>query len=235
MKSTVKTTAAIMATIMAMTCASVTASADSKADILSNEAAYTDKLTGGWEVNGSNIAMSNNPEAKAAFKKATKGLLGVKYQPIAVLGTQLVAGTNYAILVRSTVVSPDAQPEIKVMYIYEDLQGNCEIIGFQTIIGEQLPGGFSANSGKLGMKNNNTVYKTFKKAMKGLVGVSYSPVAYLGSQVVAGTNYMVLCRSKVVYPGASYQWSLVKVNKDLKGKASLVDIETLELGDYSEA
>lgn len=131
-------------------------------------------------------------------------------------------------------VYPDAQPEIKVMYIYEDLEGNAEITGFQTIIGEMLDGGFTANTGKLTPSRNKTVYSAYKKAMKDLVGVSYTPVAYLGKQVVAGTNYLILCRIKAVYPVASPEWSLVTVNRDLKGKASLVNIETLELGERDD-
>ena len=223
-----------MAAIRAMSCTAIPAFADSTADTLSAEEAYTDiPISGGWAVNeSSNVSLSKNPEAKAAFKKATNELTGVSYKAIAVLGTQIVAGTNYAILCRSTVVYPYAQPEIKVMYIYEDLGGNAEITGFQTIIGEQLDDGFTANAGTLAIKKNKTVYKTYKSAMKGLAGVSYSPAVYLGSQVVSGTNYMILCRSRVVYPNAPYQWSLVTVNKDLDGNSSLVDIEALELGNY---
>ncbi|MBP3856005.1 MAG: hypothetical protein IK990_10400 [Ruminiclostridium sp.] len=242
MKNTVKTTTAVLAAIMAMSCTAVPAFAESTSEIPSDYTAYTDTdmmdggsfNDGGWEINGSYIAMSKNPEAKAAFKKATEKLMGVDYQPIAVLGTQVVAGTNYAILVRSTVVYPGAQAEIKVMYIYEDLQGYAEVTGFQTIIGEQLDNGFTANSGKLSLGKNKTVRNAYRKAMKGLTGVSYSPAAYLGSQAAAGTNYMVLCRSQEVYPGAPYEWSLVTVNRDNKGKASLVDIEDLILGDYDD-
>lgn len=234
MKKTFKTTAAILAAIMAMSCASAAASAMYTGEDTEYEEGemhiMMGAVAGGWEINESgNVSLSSNHAAKAAFGKATAGLMGVNYQPIALLGTQVVAGTNYAILVRSTVVYPDAQPEIKVMYIYEDLQGNVEVTGFQTIIGEQLMGGFTANSGKLGIKSNKDVYSAYKKAVSGLTGVSYTPAAYLGSQVVAGTNYMILCRSKVVYPGAAAQWSLVKVYKDLKGNASFLDAETLEL------
>lgn len=230
MKKSFRLTAAAIAAITAISCTSISSfAADTAADFAVNTA-YENMLDGGWSVNGSYVSMSKNPEAKAAFKKATEELTGVSYKAIALLGTQVVAGTNYAILCKATGVYPDAQPEIRVMYIYEDLQGNAEITGFQTIIGELLPGGFSANTGKLTPSRNKTVYSAYKKAMKDLEGVSYSPAAYLGSQVVAGTNYLILCRSKTVYPGAPYEWSLVTVNKDLKGKASLVNIETLELG-----
>ena len=235
MKKTLRTTAAVLAAIAAMSCTTFASFADITPDTVIGSTFADEPIAGGWSVNdGKNLSLSAAPEAKAAFKKATTGLAGVSYKPIALLGTQVVAGTNYAVLCRSTVVYPDAQPEIKIMYIYEDLEGNAQIMGFQTIIGEQLMGGFTANSGKLAFGKNKSVKRIYKNAMKGLTGVSYSPVAYLGSQIVAGTNYMVLCRSKVVYPGTPYKWSLVTVNKDLDGKASLVDIETLELGSMDD-
>lgn len=235
MKKTLKTTAAILAAITAISCASFPSFAEKSQDTAGEEIAAYIPVAGGWSVNeGMDISLSSNPEAKAAFKKATEKLTGVDYKPIALLGTQVVAGMNYAVLCRSKAVYPDAQPEIKIMYIYADLEGNAEITGFQTIIGKQLMGGFTANTGKFSMGKNKDVKKIYKKAMKGLEGVTYSPAAYLGSQVVAGTNYMILCRSRVVYPGAPYQWSLVKVNKDLKGKASLVDIETLDIGTMDD-
>ncbi len=235
MKKTIRLTAAALAAITAISCTSVASFADDTAADYIGNTSYENMLVGGWSVNDSYVAMSKNPEAKAAFKKATEGLTGVSYKAIAVLGTQVVAGTNYAILCKATTVYPGAQPEIKVMYIYEDLMGNAEITGFQTIIGEMSDGGFSVNTGKLTPSKNKTVYSAYKKAMKELDGVSYTPVAYLGSQVVAGTNYLMLCRSKVVYPGASCEWSLVTVYKDLKGKASALNIETLELGKRDDA
>ena len=231
MNKSARLTVAVLAAITAMSCTSIVSFASTRTDTVIEE----NVNVGGWAISsGKSTSLSANPEAESAFKKATANLAGVNYQAICVLGTQLVAGTNYAILCRSTVVYPDAQPEIKIMYIYEDLEGNTEIIGFQTIIGKQIPGGFTANSGKLSLNKNKSVKKIYQKAMNGLTGVSYTPKAYLGSQVVAGTNYMILCRSRVVYPNAPYQWSLVTVNKDLDGKASLVEIETLELGNMDD-
>ena len=39
----------------------------------------------------------------------------------------------------------------------------------------------------------NDVAKAFSKAVEGFTGSTLEPVAYLGSQVVAGMNYMILC------------------------------------------
>ncbi|MGN1423228.1 MAG: DUF4367 domain-containing protein [Oscillospiraceae bacterium] len=231
MKKTIRSTAAAMAAIIAMSCVSFAALADDSYESIDGGAGYVETLSGGWQISGGSNAMNKNPEANAAFKKATADLDGVSYKAIAVLGTQVVAGTNYAILCKATPIYPDAASEVRIMYIYEDLTGSAEITGFQTIIGEMLDGGFAANSGKFSLSKNKGVYAAYRQAMDGLTGVSYEPIAYLGSQVVAGSNYLILCRSRVVYPNAPYGWSLVTVNKALDGTVSLVDINTLELGN----
>ena len=236
MKKSIRFTSAAMAALIAMSCASFSAFADDTSANAADDSGYTEILAGGWEVNTGSTAMSKNAAAKAAFKKATAELEGVNYQPIAVLGTQVVAGTKYAILCKATTVIPDATPEITIMYIYENVDGTVEIDGFHTIIGESGKDGFKANTGKFAIKNskNKAVYSAYKKAMKGLQGVDYKPVLYLGKQNKSGSNYMILCRSKVVYPGAQYEWSLVTVSKSAKGKVKFGDVQTLELGNTDE-
>lgn len=235
MKKSIRFTSAAMAALIAMSCATFSAFADNSIE-LADDSGYTEFLAGGWEVNTGSTSISKNAAAKAAFKKATAELLGVSYQPIAVLGTQVVAGTKYAILCRATPVIPDAAPDITIMYIYENVDGTVDIDGFQTIISGGDKGGFKANTRKFTIKNkkNKAVYSAYKKAMKELVGVDYKPVLYLGSQNKSGSNYMILCRSQAVYPNAPYEWSLVTVSKSAKGKVKLGDVQTLELGNTDE-
>ncbi len=235
MKKSIRFTSAAMAALIAMSCATFSAFADDSIE-LADDSGYTEFLAGGWEVNTGSTSISKNAAAKAAFKKATAELLGVSYQPIAVLGTQVVAGTKYAILCRATPVIPDAAPDITIMYIYENVDGTVDIDGFQTIISGGDKGGFKANTRKFTIKNkkNKAVYSAYKKAMKELVGVDYKPVLYLGSQNKSGSNYMILCRSQAVYPNAPYEWSLVTVSKSAKGKVKLGDVQTLELGNTDE-
>lgn len=235
MKKSIRFTSAAMAALIAMSCATFSAFADDSIE-LADDSGYTEFLAGGWEVNTGSTSISKNAAAKAAFKKATAGLLGVSYQPIAVLGTQVVAGTKYAILCKATPVIPDAAPDITIMYIYENVDGTVDIDGFQTIISGGDKGGFKANTGKFTIKNkkNKAVYSAYKKAMKELVGVDYKPVLYLGKQTKSGSSYMILCRSQAVYPNAPYEWSLVTVSKSAKGKVKLGDVQTLELGNTDE-
>lgn len=235
MKKSIRFTSAAMAALIAMSCATFSAFADDTS-VPTDDSGYTEFLAGGWEVNTGSTSISKNAAAKAAFKKATAELLGVSYQPIAVLGTQVVAGTKYAILCKATPVIPDAAPDITIMYIYENVDGTVDIDGFHTIISGGDKGGFKANTGKFTIKNkkNKAVYSTYKKAMKELVGVDYKPVLYLGKQTKSGSSYMILCRSQAVYPNAPYEWSLVTVSKSAKGKVKLGDVQTLELGNTDE-
>jgi len=170
------------------------------------------------------------------FKKAFKGFVGSDVTPVAYLASQVVAGTNHKYLCRKKGVYPGAVETYAFVTIYEDLNGKATVsdivdTGTETGINE-LPGGwFQSDSAKL----TKDIKKAFKKAMKGLTGVDYKPVAVLAYQVVAGMNYCVLCESTVVYPGASTGYSLVYFYKGLDGSAKLNDIESLKTVQEDES
>jgi hypothetical protein len=89
--------------------------------------ASAESVVGGWNIPDSPVITD---EVKAAFDKAMEGFVGSTFEPIAYLGSQIVAGTNYCILCKVTpVLSPDyeAAPGYELVYIYEDLEGNAEI------------------------------------------------------------------------------------------------------------
>ena len=87
-----------------------------------------------------------------------------------------------------------------------------------------IVGGLETNQGETAVEQNADVKAAFDKALDGLVGCSYEPVAYLGSQVVAGTNYLLLCRTTPVVPNAVSAFSLVTIYADLSGNAELTDV-----------
>ena len=193
----------------------------------------TDISAGGWEANSGALSIESNAAAKAAFEKAVEGLEGYEYEPIALLGTQVVAGTNYSILARGTAVVPDAEPVYEIVVVYEDLEGNAEITGSKTLLGnneEGIVGGFEANAGEYDLAKNADIKAVFDKAMEGLDGSDYEAVAYFGSQVVQGTNYLALMRVTPVVPDAEPQFSLVTVYEDLEGNVSMQDDEEISLG-----
>ena len=87
-------------------------------------------LVGGWTITEDS---SITPEAQAVFVKAMEELDGADYEPIDLLATQLVSGTNYCFLCRIAPVVPDPVHEYAFVYIYENLQGNAEILDVQEI------------------------------------------------------------------------------------------------------
>ncbi len=82
-------------------------------------------LMGGWKHSESPEITEEN---RALFEKGTGKLLGVDYTPVAYLGSQIVAGTNHCFLAQAKVVAPEAQPEYKLVFLYEKLDGSVELL-----------------------------------------------------------------------------------------------------------
>ncbi len=165
---------------------------------------------------------------KKIFKKAFKKFVGSDVTPVAYLASQVVAGTNHLYLCRIKAVVPNAKEYFCIVSIYEDLSGKVSIneivdTDVETNIND-LPGGWFQSSSP---KVSKSIKKAFNKALNNLVGVSYTPLAVLSEQVVAGTNYCILCESQVVYPGAPVNYSLVYLYKGLDGSAEITDIVNL--------
>ena len=70
----------------------------------------------------------------------------------------------------------------------------------------------------------------FDKGLDGLVGVNYVPVAYLGSQVVAGTNHAFLCQATTVVPDAVPRFVIIYLYEDLSGNVSIMNIADFDIG-----
>ena len=73
----------------------------------------------------------------------------------------------------------------------------------------------------------------FDRAMEGLLGVNYVPVAYLGSQLVSGTNHCFLCRAAVVRPDAQPTLALVYIYEALDGHTEILNIAPLDIAALS--
>lgn len=81
---------------------------------------------GGWQIT-EEAAVPN--EVRLALEKTLEGLVGAQWEPVALLGTQIVAGTNYCLLCRIIPVVPEPAGHYALVYLYVDLQGNAEILG----------------------------------------------------------------------------------------------------------
>ena len=75
---------------------------------------------------------------------------------------------------------------------------------------------------------NNLFWQAMDSYQTGTITVAYTPVAVLGTQVVAGTNYAVLCKASEINKGSA--WVIVYLYRDLEENATVLKIENLALG-----
>ena len=189
-------------------------------------------IAGGWSVNNGDLSLDAYPEIKAAFEKAINNNNQYIYQPLAYLGSQVVAGMNYRVFCLVTNTA-DKSCQYQIITIYADLNNNAEILSASELPGlpengENLPGGWSVNYGDTSPEANPDAQAAFEKALDGLTGASYEPVAYLADQVVAGNNYIIFCRVTPVVPNPAPAFALVEIYADLNHNASVTDMTEID-------
>ena len=113
---------------------------------------------------------------------------------------------------------------LAVLLLVSSLSMGCALA--ETVPGALMGGWAAAEDATI----TDEVRALFDKAMEGLVGANYVPVAYLGSQVVAGRNHAILCQATVVYPGAQPTWKVVFLYEDLTGGVTVLNIADFDFG-----
>ena len=179
-------------------------------------------ITGGWAINNDFDGI-DDANAMSAFEKATEDLDGYRYDVAAVLGSQIVAGTNYLYLCRAEMVVPDAKPEYVILKVYEDLEGNAEIIGSLRLLeGKE---GWEYNDANPYMDDNEEVKVAFDKALEGFTGVEYKPIAYIGYK---DNSYAVLTKITITSVEPLTSLSMVYITKTDSG-AMIDDIYDIDM------
>ena len=202
-------------------------------------------ISGGWEANADVPTSALTTDQQAVFDKAIEEYVGMDLLPVCVLGTQVVAGTNYAYLCLGTPVVPDAESGWYVAVVYENLEGACEITSVEQIdvsepatadasVPEGLTGGWAVPQ----LASDDTIIipeeaaSAFAKACENYEGMAFNPVALLATQVVAGTNYRLLCVGEPTVPDANPQLNVVDIYEDLEGGAEISNVSALDLLAY---
>ncbi|MBQ7058272.1 MAG: hypothetical protein IJM83_03090 [Firmicutes bacterium] len=181
-------------------------------------------LAGGWMNEDMYYSMPSYELDPAAFKpmeKASETLMGVDYEPLALLGRQIVAGTNYAYLCKATVVAPGAESYLAVVFVYEALDGQVEVLnivpidvaagneeGDITVMafdpqGSNMLGSWSVDpvnmqAKEAGLrltdeeKDTLTQLEDVFKSCEAAVNSEHVAMYCLANQLVSGTNYCYL-------------------------------------------
>lgn len=199
-------------------------------------------VAGGWTENTEWVSKAVTDEQLSIFHDAAGGILDVSYEPIAVVGQQVVAGMNYAYLCQVIDWEGDATPHWCIVTVYHDLEGGSKLVEDKPIdvsdvktadtASHEATGAWSAPEPNNGMLLPEQAQQAFAKAMESYGGTSASPVALLGTQVVAGTNYRVLAQGPNGAGATTYTTYVVDVYQDLEGNCSVTNMAPLDLAYY---
>ena len=75
--------------------------------------------------------------------------------------------------------------------------------------------------------------KAFDKAKEKLSDGEYTPVSLLATQLVAGTNYCILCQVTPSDAASEQKWTLVYIYADLQGNAEIMNTYDLYIAQHS--
>ena len=101
-------------------------------EIMEDSSEMNEPIVGGWSVAENNEITD---DLRKVFDKATETITGAEYTPVLYLSSQVVAGTNHAFLCKAepSVEELKTSPTWEIVYIYEDLKGNCEITNTESL------------------------------------------------------------------------------------------------------
>lgn len=157
-------------------------------------------------------ATSLPQDLASAWSQVNSNLLGATYEPLWLVGRQMVNGINYLLIAK----------EVRT-----------------TATKNQMIVGVVINIPPTGSKNNPKIVEIieearlsdelaflFNTASKQLIGVGYKPLAYVGSQMVKGKNYYFICEARPIYPNAE-PYGVVMCINEFEKNINIVSIEKI--------
>ena len=208
-----------------------------KRDSVANGEA-TNSLTAKWTMPDSIEVTS---ELNDLFTEGVEGLTKATFEPAAYLGYIEETNLAHAFLCKTT--EDTGKTFWSVVYIKEDSEGKVNLLDVQSIMltessdkgavqfgtvsGDGLVGNWSVDEESIsnGIGDiSDDIKAAIDEALKSKVSVTYEPIMIMGSQVVSGTNYAVLCKNVT-----SSEWTIVYVYKNLDGKGTLMNVATFDL------
>lgn len=138
---------------------------------------------GGWTL--INQSANRLPQDVASgFSNAQEGLVGASYNAIFYVARQLVNGFNHLIIAEETRTTKNADKRIVAIVLHipmGDIGGkNAKFINIVSADEATIP---------------EDVLTLFNASTKKLIGAVHKPVVYIGSQLVKGINYYVVCET----------------------------------------
>lgn len=201
------------------------------------------EVVGGYTISDEAPGSSLTDHEREVFDAATKELVGVTYTSVSTLATQVVAGTNYAFLCKGEVADAQGTTGWYVLVVYEDLSGKAELTSAEQVdladvhVTDDTADVEAVGAWAVVMPEATELVPAdaadaFAKAAEAYVGVDLRPLATLGTQVVAGTNYLVLCAGEPTTANPVAQLYVAEVYSNLDGNAEITSVQTFDLLSY---
>ena len=199
----------------------------------------SDSLVGAYNTNLVSFSLKDNPDAMNAFEAAfPNGYNYTHYEPIALLGTQVVSGTNYLYLCKSTWTDYQENVSFVLLQIYQDLSGKSEVMGsailFPTEESREEGEDYIDNTGSYLPENIPAIQNAFNEAVKDNKNVSYIPLAYIGKHTQEGKpeEDVIFTAKKSKGKDAKTSYVLLYIGSGKDGKAKLVKTEDVQFPDF---
>ena len=199
----------------------------------------SDALVGAYNTNLISFSIKDNPDAMNAFEAAfPNGYNYTHYEPIALLGTQVVSGTNYLYLCKSTWTDYQENVSFVLLQIYQDLSGKSQVVGsailFPTEESREEGEDYIDNTGSYLPENIPAIQNAFNEAVKDNENVSYIPLAYIGKHSQEGKSEedVIFTAKKSKGKDAKTSYVLLYIGKDKDGKAKLVKTEDVQFPNF---
>ena len=199
----------------------------------------SNSLVGAYNTNLVSFSIKDNPDAINAFEAAfPNGYNYTHYEPIALLGTQVVSGTNYLYLCKSTWTDYQENVSFVLLQIYQDLSGKSEVMGsailFPTEESREEGEDYIDNTGSYLPENIPAIQNAFNEAVKDNENVSYIPLAYIGKHTQEGKpeEDVIFAAKDPRGTDTKISYELFYIAKDTDGKAKLVKTEDVQFPDF---
>lgn len=199
----------------------------------------SDSLVGAYNTNLVSFSIKDNPDAMNAFEAAfPNGYNYTHYEPIALLGTQVVSGTNYLYLCKSTWTDYQENVSFVLLQIYQDLSGKSEVMGsailFPTEESREEGEDYIDNTGSYLPENIPAIQNAIKKAVPDDENAYYIPLAYIGKHSQEGKpeEDVIFTAKDPRGTDAKISYELFYITKDKDGKAKLVKTEDVVFPDF---
>ena len=196
-------------------------------------------LVGAYNTNLVSFSIKDNPDAMNAFEAAfPNGYNYTHYEPIALLGTQVVSGTNYLYLCKSTWTDYQENVSFVLLQIYQDLSGKSEVMGsailFPTEESREEGEDYIDNTGSYLPENIPAIQNAFTEAVPDNENVSYIPLAYIGKHTQEGKpeEDVIFTAKKSKGKDAKTSYVLLYIGSGKGGKAKLVKTEEVQFPDF---